>query len=54
MNETANEDQPEPEISTATDGEETETPLETVEPELPTENLQTSTEVEEAKPDQDV
>ena len=54
MTETANEDQQEPEISTETDGEETETAVETLESELPAENLQSPTEVQEAKPDQDV
>jgi len=52
VNATANQDQLEPEISSETEGAETETPLKTVESELPAENVQTSTEVEEDKPDQ--
>ena len=54
VNATANEDQLEPEISSETEGIETETPLETRKRNLPTENPQTSTEVEKAKHDQDV
>jgi len=54
MNAADNEEQPEPEISSETEGPETETPLETAESELPAENRQTSAEMEEAKPDQDV
>lgn len=50
MNATADEDQPKSRIPTETEGAETETPLETVESELP----QTSTEVQEDKPDQDI
>ena len=50
MNATADEDQPKSGIPTETEGTETETPLETVESEVP----QTSTEVQEDKPDQDI
>ena len=50
MNATADEDQPKSRIPTETEGTETETPLETVESELP----QTSTEVQKDKPDQDI
>ena len=53
MNAADNEEQPEPEISSDTEGTETETPLETAESELPAENRPTSAKVEESKPDQD-
>ena len=53
MNAADNEEQPEPGISSDTEGTETETPLETAESELPIENRQTSAKVAEAKPDQD-
>jgi segregation and condensation protein B len=49
MSAAADEDQHEPELSTATDVEETETPAETQESEIEAENLQTPTEVEESK-----
>ena len=49
MSAAADEDQHKPELSTATDVEETETPAETQESEIEAENLQTPTEVEESK-----
>ncbi len=53
ITEPADEVQPEAEISTETQAEDTDAPVKTVESELPAENLQTPTEVEKAKPDQD-
>ncbi|MGD2188157.1 MAG: SMC-Scp complex subunit ScpB [Desulfobacterales bacterium] len=54
MDEIGNEDQLEPEIPAQTAEAETQTPLDGVESEFATEQQQTSTEVEETKPDQDV
>jgi segregation and condensation protein B len=53
MDETTDDDQLEPEISTENEAG-LQTPLETLESEPPAEIRQTSTEVEEVKPDQDV
>ena len=52
MDETANEDQLELELSDATE-EETEMPVEAVESENPAENGQTAAQVEDIRPDQD-
>ena len=53
MDETANDDQLELELSTETEGEEAETPVETVESENSVEDAQNRAVVEETKPDQD-